>query len=303
MMMIVVLIIMLWTGEIVSGGKLAEHAPIRIVWVPATATVEQLRLRVKFSPMEITPIHTSTTMMIMMIGSRGGIERMVQTLWMVKASRNLDLGGRRGNKRMVQTLWTVVVSRNRNLRLGLGLWFMVIIKVKSFSGNPVLKGKIKGKRKWIVETVETVELFEIRKRKNVPFWMIVPTSMLVPNHMLREFVEYCSSPSLSCRFCLLHTIRYLNHEICVRQVRIISSDLRHGLVSRFLHRLLVDLLNIVVKSAAAIVGIAEMIVVFNVLRAYVAKDCQSVIRKAKFSLTIACYRNSGISSCCSHAPL
>ena len=80
MMMIVVLIVMLWMDEIVSGGMLAEHAPIRIVWVPATATIEQLRLRVEFSPMEITPIDISTAMMVMMvmmIGNRRGNKRMV----------------------------------------------------------------------------------------------------------------------------------------------------------------------------------------------------------------------------------
>jgi hypothetical protein len=276
MMMIVVLIIMLWTDEIVSGGMLAEHAPIRIVWDPATATIEQLRLRVEFSPMEITPMEISTARMVMMIGSRGG------------------------NKRMVQTLCTMKVSRELNL--GLWVWLVEIIKVKSFSGHPVFKGK----RKWkvgIVEIVETVEFFEIRKRENVPFWKIVHTSMLVPNHMLRQFVEYCSSPSLSCCLYLLHTIRYLNHEICVRQVRVFSSDLCHSFISRFLHRLLVDLLNIAVKSASTLVRIAEMIVVCNVLRAYIATKGQSVTHKVGFLLTIACCRNSGISSCCSRVPL
>jgi hypothetical protein len=80
MMMIVVLIIMLWTDEIVSDGMLAEHAPIRIVWDPATATIEKLRLRVEVSPMEITPMEISTTMMVVMIGSRGGNTMMVQML-------------------------------------------------------------------------------------------------------------------------------------------------------------------------------------------------------------------------------
>jgi hypothetical protein len=280
MMMIVVLVIVLWTDEIVSGGMFAEHAPIRIVGDPAAATIEQLRLRVEFSPMEITPVEISTTMVVMMIGSRGG------------------------NKRMVQTLWTMKVSRELNL--GLWVWLIETIKAKSFSGHPVLKGKIKGKRKWkfgIVEIVETVKFFEIRKRGNVPFWNIVPTSMLVPSHMRRNFVEYCSSPSLSCCLCLLHTIRYLNHEICVRQVRVFSSGLRHGFISRFLHLLLVDLLNIVVKSASTLVRIAEMIVVCNVLRAYIATKGQSVTHKTGFPLTIACCCNSGISSCCSRVPL
>jgi hypothetical protein len=181
----------------------------------------------------------------------------------VKASRNLNLGGRKGNKRMVQTLWTMKVWGELNL--GLWVWLVEMIKAKGFSGDPVLKGKVKGKRKWKVGIVEIVEFFEIRKRGNVPFWNIVPTSMLVPSHMRRQFVEYCSSPSLSCCLCLLHTIRYLNHEICVRQVRVFSSGLRHGFISRFLHLLLVDLLNIVVKSASTLVRIAEMIVVCNVL--------------------------------------
>jgi hypothetical protein len=279
-MMMVVLMIILWTDGIVSGGMPTEHAPIRIVQEPATATTEQLRRRFEMIPKEV-----STMMMVMMFEGRGGNKRMVQTLWTVKMSRKLNFG-----------LW---------------VWLAEITKVKSFSdhsvfkslsGHPAIKGKITSKRKWRVAIVEIIEV-EIMKRENVPFWIIVLTSVLVPSHMGRQFVEYSSSPFLSSCFCLLHTIRYLNHEIFVRQVRVFSSDLRHGFVSRFLHRLLVDLLNIVVKSASALDRIAEMIVVCNILRAYIATKDQSVTHRAGPPLTIACWSNSGISSCCSRAPL
>lgn len=103
----------------------------------------------------------------------------------------------------------------------------------------------------------------------------------VTQHLIWKIVESFIGSVLSSSFCLLYTIRNLNHEICIRDARVLGSNLGHSFVGRFLDRLLMDVLNVVVESTSAFVGITEVLVVSHVLRADVATNGQLAVRRGE----------------------
>lgn len=115
---------------------------------------------------------------------------------------------------------------------------------------------------------------------DVPWWVChsyrwysrKPGAMheLICQHFVGKLIQPCSSSTSMHSFGLLDTIRDLDHEVCFRELGILSPDFRHGFVGRSLDSLLVNILDVVMERASALSRVTEMLIVVHILRANVA---------------------------------
>jgi len=96
---------------------------------------------------------------------------------------------------------------------------------------------------------------------------------LTTDHAVGKGAGLELSPVSTRMFCPLDAVRHLDHQIGIRQPRMLGADVRHGIFGRLLDLLLVAVFYVVVERTfvATILGIAEMAVFQHVLGADVAR--------------------------------